>query len=163
VAVVAVRFELAVVEDNSSEERMSEVTALLWSEAVGLDLDGLLCLEDRVVADSSALPLRGNLDDDPSRFCNLARRSPSKLCLEFNLSVCGRSAVFLKLVPLAVLLRSGSVAVNGGLGGAAPVVAGLGTVPALDEKSLPRSVGSGVYKDNLGLGTPSLAPTDSLL
>jgi len=163
VAVVVVRFELAVVDESGCEERVSEVKVVLLSKVVGLGLDALLCLVDRLVFDSSALPLRGKLDGDPPRLCNLARKSPSKLCLEFSLSVWGRSVVFLKLVPLAVLLKSGSVAVNGGLGGAASVVADLGAVPALDGESRPRSVGSGVYKDNLGLGTLSLAPTASLL
>lgn len=59
------------------------------------------------------------------------------------------------LFALAALLMS-VVAVRGGLGGAAPVVAGLDAWP------LPRSVVFGVYGDIRGLRS-SLLPTDSLL
>lgn len=59
-------------------------------------------------------------------------------------------------------LRGSDAAVNGGLGGAAPVVAGRGPASLLSAP-LPRSVVFGVYRDILGLTTFSLLPTASLL
>jgi hypothetical protein len=66
----------------------------------------------------------------------------------------------LMLLPLFDRRRSGSCAVNGGLGGAAvrPPKSSFSV-----RSSLPTMVGSGVYNDSLGLTRFSLLPTDSLL
>jgi hypothetical protein len=72
---------------------------------------------------------------------------------------------FLMLLPLLERLKTGSVVVNGGLGGAAPASAEgyrRSGVP-LARCSVPKSVGSGVYSDRRGLTTSSRLPTASLL
>jgi hypothetical protein len=69
------------------------------------------------------------------------------------------------LFELLDLLKSVSVVVNGGLGGAAraPVEGYRRSGVLLPRCSLPRSVGSGVYNDKRGLTTFSRLPTASLL
>lgn len=67
---------------------------------------------------------------------------------------------------LTLLLRdrmSGSVVVSGGLGGPAPAEVYRRSGVPFRLFSLPKSVGSGVYKDSRGFTRSSRLPTASLL
>lgn len=129
---------------TSEAARPSPDIVVLWRMLLGF--------EERVEAESG--------DSAPDVFRNLelelACRGPASVLLLPVGDPAARLSGVRMLLALAAL-RMSVVAVSGGLGGAAPVVAGL--CPPV----LPRSVVFGVYSEIRGFTVSSLTPTDSLL